>query len=78
MAKPIFIVRAPQGTDYESLSAIRESAVKELDDYHVLIIVDSTKESAEFECYNSTDADEMSFERLQERVMELMSAKETV
>ena len=71
MSKPIFIVRIPKeaivppGT-YEYL-------IKDLPDYHVLVMRDSGVERVEFECHNAPHA-ASEFEELKKIVLKRLES----
>lgn len=68
MSKPIFIIRFPikQLMPFN----VRNELAGKMQDYHILFIPNENDE-IEFECYNSEKANEIDFEFLQKRVIEL-------
>ncbi len=69
MAKPIFAVRCNvHDVPPERMKVLGEELERRLPDYHVLLIADVHGKPLEFECYNVTDADEISFEEFKKQV----------
>jgi len=67
MNKPIFIVKVPDLNTTEYLDSISFKLGESMPDYHVLVI--SCKvDDVSFECYNTTDLDDKSFEELKQIV----------
>jgi len=73
-AKPIFIVRTQLECSLEEINDVREKLTKSFTDYHVLVIR-GLKNITEFECYNSSDADEKSLEELKNIVNNVKTTK---
>jgi hypothetical protein len=74
MSKPIFIIRIPQVEAEQDRAYVivqTMKVAKELDDYHVLPVIDSYTSEIKFECFNAPHT-EMEFEELKRRVLELM------
>ena len=72
MSKPIFIMRVPDNNmDRDSFLKNYEHISKQLNDYHVLAMMDSFIENITFECFNAPHT-EMEFEELKHRVLELL------
>lgn len=77
MSKPIFIIRFPHRptTNEQDLKTVRENfetvanqISRQLSDYHVLAMIDSSVKKVEFESYNSNHT-EIEFETLKEQVL---------
>jgi len=66
-AKPIFIIRSVAGTSQEELTKVQINVKNILTDYHVFVILGSGTQ-AEFECYNSKEADQIDIEKLKELI----------
>lgn len=74
MIKPIFIVRFPNTTHQESLTAAAKSLARNgvENDYHVLVMKDEfTGGEIKFECYNAPHTD-IEFNELKERIFYLL------
>lgn len=72
MAKPIFIIRIPvsaletMGSD--KLTQITKDLQKQLDDYHVLSMVDNHVSEAQFQCFNVEHMDTITIEELKRQI----------
>jgi hypothetical protein len=74
MSKPIFIIRFPYVKDIQKFQDYYRAIGEKLQDYHVLSLIDSSVERVEFECYSSPHT-ELEFEKLKERVMDIIEKK---
>lgn len=74
MSKPIFVIRLPytEGIDRETFKKVYKEIDEQLDDYHVLCLLDSKSERVEFECYNAPHT-EIEFEELKKTVLETIN-----
>lgn len=74
MAKPIFVMRIPvsaldeMGAD--KLSQISKDLQKQLDDYHVLLMVDNRVDTAKFECFNVEHLDTITVAEMKELIID--------
>ncbi len=72
MNKPIFIMRFPYNSmDKDDFLKNYEHIRNQLNEYHVLAMMDNFVESVTFECFNAPHT-EMEFEELKYRVLELL------
>ena len=72
MNKPIFIMRFPYNDmDRDSFLKNYKDISNQLNDYHVLAMMDNYVETVTFECFNAPHT-EMEFEELKHRVLELL------
>jgi hypothetical protein len=73
MAKPIFIIRIPalalETMGGDKLTAITKGLQTQLDDYHVLSMVDNHVETAGFQCFNADTVPEIELDALKEMCM---------
>ena len=73
MAKPIFIIRIPvsalETMGGDKLTEITKDLQRELDDYHVLSMVDNHVDTAKFECFNADIVPEIELDALKEMCM---------
>jgi hypothetical protein len=76
MSKPIFIMRFPDHDeiDIQTFEKHYENIGNQLNDYHVLAVIDSYVRTITFECFNAPHT-EMEFEELKKRVLELIKEK---
>jgi hypothetical protein len=75
MSKPIFIIRFPfiSNHDKSKFETYYEHVSKQLNDYHVLSLIDNSVNKVEFECYNSPHT-EIEFEELKQTVLKTSKA----
>ena len=72
MSKPIFIMRFPYNImDKDVFLEHYEMVGKQLNDYHVLAVMDNSIEAVTFECFNAPHT-EIEFEELKHQVLELL------
>ncbi|HBW85687.1 MAG TPA: hypothetical protein DEF82_02785 [Crocinitomicaceae bacterium] len=77
MAKPIFIIRIPvsaletMGSD--KLTEITKGLQTQLDDYHVLSMIDNHVETASFQCFNADTVPEIELDALKEMCMNTLN-----
>ena len=72
MNKPIFIMRFPYSSmDRDDFLKNYEHISNQLNDYHVLAMMDNFVESVTFECFNAPHT-EIEFEELKHHVLELL------
>jgi hypothetical protein len=73
MAKPIFIIRIPvsalETMGGDKLSQITKDLQTQLDDYHVLFMVDNHVDSAKFECFNVENLDTITVTEMKEQII---------
>lgn len=73
MAKPIFIIRIPvsalETMGGDTLTEITKGLQTQLDDYHVLTMVDNHVETAGFQCFNADTVPEIELDALKEMCM---------
>ena len=73
MAKPIFIIRIPvsalETMGADKLTQITKDLQTQLDDYHVLSMVDNQVDTAKFECFTANDVPEIELDALKEMCM---------
>ena len=75
--KPIFIIRLPNESfpiDREGIEATAKNLSDKLPEYHVLVIQDRVFSVGDikFEMYNSKDCSEIEFEKLKNKVLEII------
>ena len=75
--KPIFIIRLPNESfpiDKEGIEATAKNLSDKLPEYHVLVIQDRVFSVGDikFEMYNSKDCSEIEFEKLKNKVLEII------
>ena len=72
MSKPILVIRFPyiKDLDLEQFEHYNKQIGKQLPDYNVLSLIDSTVDRVEFECYNAPHT-EIEFEELKKKVLEI-------
>jgi len=72
MNKSIFIMRFPYNSiDKDAFLKNYEHISNQLNDYHVLVMMDNFVESVTFECFNAPHT-EIEFEELKHHVLELL------
>ena len=73
MAKPIFIIRIPTSAletmGGDKLTQITKDLQTQLDDYHVLSMVDNHVETAKFECFNVEHLDTITVAEMKELII---------
>ena len=73
MAKPIFIIRIPTSAletmGGDKLTQITKDLQTQLDDYHVLSMVDNHVETAKFECFNVEHLDTITIAEMKELII---------
>lgn len=74
MSKPILVIRFPyiKDLDLEQFEHYYKQIGKQLPDYNVLSLIDSTVDRVEFECYNVPHT-EIEFEELKKIVLEIIT-----
>jgi hypothetical protein len=74
MSKPILVIRFPyiNDLDLEQFEHYYKQIGKQLPDYNVLSLIDSTVDRVEFECYNAPHT-EIEFEELKKKVLEIIT-----
>lgn len=75
--KPIFIIRLPNESfpiDREGIEATAKNLSDKLPEYHILVIQDRVFSVGDikFEMYNSKDCSEIEFEKLKNKVLEII------
>ena len=79
MAKPIFIIRIPISTletmGADKLRQIFNNLQMQLNDYHVLSMVDNHVETAGFQCFNANDVPEIELDALKEMCMNALKER---
>jgi hypothetical protein len=82
MAKPIFIIRIPvsalETMGGDKLSQITKDLQTQLDDYHVLFMVDNHVDTAKFECFNVADVTTIELDALKEMCMNALKEKKII
>ena len=72
MAKPIFIIRIPVSSletmGGDKLTQITKNLQAQLDDYHVLSMVDNYVSEAQFQCFNVEHMDTITIEELKRQI----------
>lgn len=72
MAKPIFIIRIPvsalETMGGDKLTQITKDLQTQLDDYHVLSMVDNHVSEAQFQCFNVEHMDTITIEELKRQI----------
>jgi hypothetical protein len=73
MAKPIFIIRIPvsalETMGGDKLTQITKDLQTQLDDYHVLSMVDNHVDTAGFQCFNADTVPKIELDALKEMCM---------
>lgn len=67
MAKPIFLVGFPMSADAASVYQVQQTLKMQLDDYHVLVYKEPSKEHITFDVLNAVDATDVELAELVER-----------
>lgn len=79
MAKPIFVIRIPISTletmGADKLRQIFNNLQMQLNDYHVLSMVDNHVETAGFQCFNANDVPEIELDALKEMCMNALKER---
>lgn len=79
MAKPIFVLRIPISTletmGADKLRQIFNNLQMQLNDYHVLSMVDNHVETAGFQCFNANDVPEIELDALKEMCMNALKER---
>jgi hypothetical protein len=74
MAKPIFIIRIPvsalETMGGDKLTEITKDLQTQLDDYHVLSMVDNHVDTAKFECFNVEHLDETTVAEMRQQIID--------
>lgn len=71
MSKPILIIKFPHANSQSQRDEMLESSKrisKQLNDYHVLCLMDNRRDEIEFQCLNSPH-DETEFEELKKELL---------
>ncbi len=71
MSKPIFVVRFPAELVVQHRERFEEASKNlqtNLQDYHVLTVMESGLEATKFECFNAIDATEVDIEDIKEMI----------
>lgn len=79
MAKPIFIIRIPTSAletmGGDKLTQITKDLQTQLDDYHVLSMVDNHVLEAQFQCFNTDNVPEIELDSLKEMCMNALKER---
>ena len=79
MAKPIFVIRIPlsalETMGADKLRQIFNNLQMQLNDYHVLSMVDNHVETAGFQCFNANDVPEIELDALKEMCMNALKER---
>jgi hypothetical protein len=73
MSKPIFIVRFPAELVMQHRERFEEASrdlQTKLSDYHVLTVMESGLETAQFECFNAINATDKDIEELRDMCLD--------
>jgi hypothetical protein len=73
MSKPIFIVRFPAEIVMENRERFEEVSrdlQAKLSDYHVLVVMESGLEAAQFECFNAVNATDKDIDELRDMCLD--------
>lgn len=68
MAKPIFVIELPSHIKREELKKMLNDFETQMPDYHVIMFIGGFEIETKFQCFNSTDADEIKFKELQKLI----------
>jgi hypothetical protein len=73
MAKPIFLVKIPDGVEMGIIVRVQEKLSNELPDYHVLMVAESGVSDISFQAFYDKDLIEKDFETFKQEVRRMIN-----